>query len=130
MACPLWLLYSRALHVEILDDLSTDAFINGLRCFIALRGSVRQIKCDQGTIFAGAKNEMHVALQEVDAEKLATFLTEKQCDFVLNTSHANHAGGVWERQIRTVRNVHSHSPLVNLMTLPRRPFGMRLQQPG
>lgn len=49
--------------------------------------------------------KMKAALQEVDAERLATFLAEKQCDFVFNTPHASHAGGVWERQIRTVRNV-------------------------
>ncbi|XP_054872902.1 uncharacterized protein LOC111584426 [Amphiprion ocellaris] len=97
--------YSRAIHVEMVEDLSTDAFINGLRCFIALRGSVREIKCDQGTNFVGAKNELNAALQEVDAERLATFLAKKQCDFVFNAPHASHAGGVWERQIRTVRNV-------------------------
>ncbi len=97
--------YSRAIHVEMLEDLSTDTFINGLRCFIALRGSVRQIKCDQGTNFVGAKNELKAAQGEIDTDKLTTFLTEKQCDFVLNTPHASHSGGVWERQIRTVRNV-------------------------
>ncbi|XP_051803945.1 uncharacterized protein LOC127533924 [Acanthochromis polyacanthus] len=97
--------YSRAVHIEMLEDLSTDAFINGLRCFIALRGSVRQIKCDQGTNFVGAKNELNTAQSEMDTDKLTIFLAEKQCDFVLNTPHASHAGGVWERQIRTVRNV-------------------------
>ena len=89
----------------MLDDLSTDAFINGLRCFIALRGYVKQIKCDRGTNFVGAKNELNAALQEVNTERLTTFLAEKQCDFVFNAPHASHAGGVWERQIRTVRNV-------------------------
>ena len=96
---------SRAIHIEMLEDLSTDTFINGLRCFIALRGAVRQIKCDQGTNFMGAKNELNAALQELDMNRLNTFLTEKQCDFVMNAPHASHAGGVWERQIRTVRSV-------------------------
>ena len=49
-------LCSRAVHVELLDDLSTDAFINGLRCFIAIRGKVPQIRSDQGTNFVGVKN--------------------------------------------------------------------------
>jgi hypothetical protein len=31
----------RAVHIEVLDDLTTDSFINGLRCLIALRGKVR-----------------------------------------------------------------------------------------
>lgn len=96
---------SRAIHIEMLDDMSTDAFINSLRCFIALRGAVRQIKCDQGTNFVGAKNELTRARKEIDADRLTVFLAEKQCDFVLNAPHSSHAGGVWERQIRTVRNV-------------------------
>lgn len=41
----------------------------------------------------------------MDTDRLTTFLAEKQCDFVLNTPHASPAGRVWERQIRTVRNV-------------------------
>ncbi|XP_062865019.1 uncharacterized protein LOC134326790 [Trichomycterus rosablanca] len=89
----------------MLEDMSTDAFINSLRCFIALRGTVRQIKCDQGTNFVGAKNELKAALQELDMDRLKTFLTENQCEFVLNAPHSSHAGGVWERQIKTVRNV-------------------------
>lgn len=36
-------LSSRAIHIEMLDDMSTDALINGLRCFIAIRGTVCQI---------------------------------------------------------------------------------------
>ncbi|XP_067275875.1 uncharacterized protein [Pseudorasbora parva] len=100
----------RAIHIEMLDDMSTDAFINGLRCFIAIRGAVRQIKCDQGSNFIGAKNEFAKAIKEIDTNRLVTFLAEKQCDFVFNAPHSSHTGGVWERQIRTVRNV-LHSTL-------------------
>ncbi len=98
-------LCSRAIHIEMLNDMSTDAFINSLRCFIAIRGTARQIRCDQGTNFVGAKNELNSALQELDPERLTTFLADKQCDFVLNAPHSSHAGGVWERQIKTVRSV-------------------------
>ena len=40
---------SSAIHIEVLDDLSTDAFLNALRCFIAIRGNVSQLRSDQGT---------------------------------------------------------------------------------
>lgn len=98
-------LSSRAIHIEMLEDLSTDAFINGLRCFIAIRGAVRLIRCDHGTNFVGAKNEFSNALQEFDKNRLTAYLANQQCDFVMNAPQASHAGGVWERQIRTVRNV-------------------------
>ncbi|XP_055046840.2 uncharacterized protein [Misgurnus anguillicaudatus] len=98
-------LCSRAVHIEMLTDMTTDSFINALRCFIAIRGTVQQIRSDQGTNFVGAKNEFKKALEEVDTERVTAFLSEKQCDFVMNAPHASHAGGVWERQIRTVRSV-------------------------
>lgn len=72
---------SRAIHFEMLDDMS-DAFISGLRCFIAIRGAVRQLRSDQGTNFIGAKNEFQKA---IDKERICS--------------------GVWERQIRTVRSI-------------------------
>ncbi|CAI5660438.1 unnamed protein product [Oreochromis niloticus] len=100
-------LSSRAAHIEMLEDLSTDAFINALRCFIAIRGTVRQIRSDQGTNFVGAKNEFKKGLLELDKEMISTYLAKNQCDFQMNVPEASHRGGVWERQIRTVRNVMS-----------------------
>ncbi|XP_041789702.1 uncharacterized protein LOC121604290 [Chelmon rostratus] len=100
-------LSSRAIHIEMLVDLTTDAFINALRCFIAIRGAVRQIRCDRGTNFVGAKNEFEKGLLELDEEKISTYLATNQCDFQMNIPEASHRGGVWERQIRTVRSVMS-----------------------
>ncbi|KAL7849158.1 hypothetical protein SRHO_G00207810 [Serrasalmus rhombeus] len=92
---------SRAVHIEMLDDLTTDAFINALRSFIAIRGMVRQIRCDQGTNFVGARREFAEALKEEDQEKLK----ELGCEFIMNTPASSHMGGVWERQIRTIKSV-------------------------
>ncbi|XP_034028092.1 uncharacterized protein LOC117512219 isoform X1 [Thalassophryne amazonica] len=98
-------LYSRAVHIKMLEDLSTDSFINALRCFISLRGAVRQLYCDQGSNFVGAKNEFKETLKQCDTKLLEIFLTERQCEFVFNAPSASHAGGVWERQIGTIRNM-------------------------
>jgi hypothetical protein len=48
----------------MLEDLSTDSFINALRCFISLRGVVRQLYSDQGRNFIGARNELKEALKQ------------------------------------------------------------------
>ncbi|GAA6104108.1 uncharacterized protein LOC101885868, partial [Tachysurus ichikawai] len=89
----------------MLEDLSTDTFINALRCFISLRGAVRPLRCDCGTNFMGANNELREALKECDVKVLERFLVENQCEFVFNPPSASHVSGVWERQIRTVHNV-------------------------
>ena len=92
---------SRAIHIEMLDDMTSDAFINALRSFIAIRGAVRQIRCDQGTNFVGARREFAEAFREMDQEELK----ERGCEFIFNTPSSSHMGGVWERQIRTIRSV-------------------------
>ena len=98
---------SRAVHIEMLDDLSTDAFINALRCFIAIRGRVQVLRSDQGTNFLGSKNEFEKEMQELDITRLRTFMADRQCDFVMNAPHSSHTGGDWERQIRTARSILS-----------------------
>lgn len=62
-------LCSRAVHIETLDDLTTDAFINALRVFISIRGPVRQLRCDQGTNFMGARREFSELLKGMDQER-------------------------------------------------------------
>lgn len=60
---------------------------------------------DQGSNFVGARNEMERALKEVNKERVAAYLADKQCDFLMNAPDSSHVGGIWEWQIRTVRSV-------------------------
>ena len=101
-------LCSRAIHLEVSNTLSTDSFINAYRRFIGRRGPVRQLRSDQGTNFVGAMNELQQALSELNHEQIREELLKGSCDWVkfkMNVPHASHMGGVWERQIRTVRSV-------------------------
>ena len=103
-------LSSRAIHLEVSASLETDSFINALRRFINRRGPVRTIRCDQGTNLVGAKNELQKALSMMDQSRIQHFLSERNCDWIefqFNVPSASHMGGVWERQIRTARNVLS-----------------------
>lgn len=74
-------LCSRAVHIEILEDMTTDAFTNALQCFVAILGTVRHIRSDQGTNFVGAKIEMVKALKELNKERVAAYLADNQSDF-------------------------------------------------
>ncbi|KAL7874936.1 hypothetical protein SRHO_G00059060 [Serrasalmus rhombeus] len=94
-------LCSRAVHIELLEEMTTDFFIIALRAFIAIRGNVRQLRCDQGTNFVGARREFIEALKEMDQERLKIL----GCEFFMNPPSASHMGGAWERQIRIIRSV-------------------------
>ncbi|XP_067940188.1 uncharacterized protein [Watersipora subatra] len=97
--------YSRAIHIEVVDDLTTDAFINALRCFLAIRGSVKRIYCDHGTNFIGGINEMNRQFTTMTNEEVKRYFINRRIEFITTTPTASHQGGVWERQIRTVRSV-------------------------
>ena len=101
-------LASRAVHLETLNSMDTDSFINALRRFISRRGKVQKLRSDQGTNFVGAKNELASAMKEINKDTVKNFLGTKECDwieFCMNVPCASHIGGVWERLIRTVRTV-------------------------
>jgi len=101
---------SRAIHLEAANSLTTDSFINALRRFTSVRGPVRQLRSDRGTNFVGAKGELDKALAEMDHSYVQEFLLGQDCDYVtfeMNIPNASHMGGVWERQIRSVRAVLS-----------------------
>jgi len=55
-------LASRAVHIESTTSLETDTFIQALHRFIARRSNVRMLRCDNGTNFVGAKNELYAAI--------------------------------------------------------------------
>ncbi len=103
-------LASRAIHLETANSLSTDSFLNALRRFLALRGPIRLLRSDRGTNFVGAEAELKSAYEQLDQKRVHEFLLEKNCDYFewkMNVPNASHMGGVWERQIRTVRSVLS-----------------------
>ena len=46
---------TRAIHLELSNDLTSSAFINALKRFLARRGPVKFIYSDNGTNFVGAE---------------------------------------------------------------------------
>ena len=99
---------SRVIHLEVCNTMGTDSFLNALRRFICRRGPIRQLRADQGSNFIGAKRELREALNEMDQDKIKSDLLKRNCDwmeFNFNAPKASHIGGVWERQIRTLRSV-------------------------
>mgnify|MGYP001792639325 CR=1 FL=1 len=92
-------LASRAVHIELLEDMSSDSFINALRNLIAIRGAVSTIRCDQGTNFIGAFNDLAKNLEGPLKS------SHPHIKFTFNPPHSSHMGGVWERLIRSARTI-------------------------
>ena len=105
--CVYTCLTTRAIHIELINSLDTDSFLNGLRRFMARRGSPKKIFSDNGTNFVGGQSELKRGLKELQFSKVHQYCVSQEVEWVFNPPHASHMGGVWERLIRTIRKVLS-----------------------
>ena len=95
----------RAVHIEIAYDLSTDSLIQAFMRFVSRRGPPTQVFSDNGTNFKGAEIEIMQALKNWNQHRIITVLRNRSIEWQFNPPAASHAGGVWERMIRSIRKI-------------------------
>ena len=95
-------LKSRAVHLEMVETMSTPSFVNALVRFSARRPGVRKLYSDCGTNFVGAEKELKRAVDNWN-ESAAKGEKVKYLEWTFLPPMAHHRAGVWERLIRSVR---------------------------
>ena len=98
-------LTSRAIHLEMAHSLSTDSFLNALRRFMCRRGQVKLIRSDNGTNIRSGEKELNAAIREWNHIKIESWMRQHCIDWKFQPPSASHFGGVFEREIRTIRKV-------------------------
>lgn len=91
----------RAVHLELVQSLTTDAFIQVLRRFIARRGRISVLYSDNGTNFVGANS----ALKVLDWDKIAMYSTAQKITWKFIPPTAAWWGGWWERIVRMLKEL-------------------------
>ncbi|XP_043257974.1 uncharacterized protein LOC122400519 [Colletes gigas] len=98
---------TKAVHIELAIDLSTNAFLNCLMRFISRRGLCQDIYSDNGTNFIGARNELreltNVFKNEVQNQQIQDFLSGRNIQWHLIPPRAPHFGGLWEGAIKSAK---------------------------
>lgn len=95
-------LTTRAVHLEVLTSIDSDAFLMALRRFIARRGTPHELHSDHGTNFHGGQRELETSFNQLGPQ-LQEILAKRQINFIYNPPAAPHFGGAWEREIRSVK---------------------------
>jgi len=98
-------LSSRAIHLEVAHSLTTDSFINSLRRFISRRGNVSTIVSDNGTNIVSGNKELRESIGQWNLSVVQNWLKQKCVDWQFNPPNAPHFGGIFEREIRTIKKV-------------------------
>ncbi|GBN02314.1 hypothetical protein AVEN_66173-1, partial [Araneus ventricosus] len=90
----------KAVHLEMLGDLSSDCFIAALKRFAARRGKLDEIFSDCGTNFIGASKELKAVCS---TESVANFLCMNEIVWYFNPPSAPHFGGLWEAAVKSMK---------------------------
>jgi hypothetical protein len=103
--CIFTCLSTRALHLEKLDSMSTDSFLNALTRFTARRGKPVSMISDNGGNFVKGNHELIKGIRQWNQRVINETLQQKEIEWKFNPPYSSHRGGVWERLIRSIRKV-------------------------
>ncbi|XP_037932602.1 uncharacterized protein LOC119667384 [Teleopsis dalmanni] len=89
-------LATKAIHIELTSDLTSQGFLAALKRLISRRGSVHHIYSDNGTNFTGANN----ILQKIQIEN---HLAETGIRWHFIPPGSPHFGGLWESGVKSIK---------------------------
>lgn len=105
--CVFVCLCTKAIHLELVGDLTTNCFLNALKRFIARRGFCNNIYSDNGTNFVGANNYLNeiyekLALLQKD-QLIRNFLLESRVTWHFIPPRSPNFGGLWESAVKSMK---------------------------
>ena len=95
---------TKAIHIEVVSDLTTDQFLAAFRRFISRRGICHDIYTDNGTTFIGANNEISKFLKNKQNQNIILSVANQfsiKWHFIPPRSPS--FGGIWERGVRSFK---------------------------
>ena len=95
----------KAIHLEAVTELSTEAFLAALDRFVSRRGMCHKIITDHGTNFVGANkhlNDVYNLLSKNHAD-IANNLVNRHIIWEFNPPGAPHFGGIFESGIKSTK---------------------------
>ena len=96
-------LNTRAIHIKLSSDLSTDSFILSLRRLLVRRGHVNIMQSKNGTNFIGAVKEINDAIKDLEHSKITTCLNKHQIKWQFNPPLSQWMEGCWKILIKTIK---------------------------
>ncbi|GBM35741.1 hypothetical protein AVEN_108944-1 [Araneus ventricosus] len=91
----------RAVHLELRSSLTTEAFLQSFRRFIARRGRPSIVYCDNGSNFIDASNYLKL----VNWTEIAQFSSIRRIQWLFNLPTASWWGGFWERLVGVMKQI-------------------------
>lgn len=99
---------TKAVHLELVSDLSTSAFFNAFRRFILSRGQPARIWLYNATNFVAARNELkdlkRLFLNTSHQTAVHEFRLTDSIEWRFTPPRSPHYGGLWEAAVKTAKD--------------------------
>ncbi|XP_075213757.1 uncharacterized protein LOC142319964 [Lycorma delicatula] len=101
-------LATHAIHIELVSNLTSQAFLAALRRFTARRGHVANLYSDNGTNFVGANNELN-SLRKLNFHDkefntdIENYAAKSQLKWHFIPANSPHFGGLWEAAVKSMK---------------------------
>ncbi|XP_054259448.1 uncharacterized protein LOC128984179 [Macrosteles quadrilineatus] len=107
--CTFICLVTKAVHLEVVTDLTTESFIAAMTRFVSRRGHSSDIYSDCGSNFIGADSTLSKIVEKSlycqdSKRKIQRFSSLKGINFHFNPPAAPHQGGLWESSVKNVKH--------------------------
>lgn len=94
----------RAVHLEMLNDMTTDLCIMAIRSFLSNRGQSAHFYSDNGKNFVGAHNTLNKDLADMKEEFGEAISRTFHIQWHFIPAYSPWFGGAWERLIKTIKS--------------------------
>ena len=95
---------TKAIHLELVSDLTSATFLGALKRFIARRGMPENIYSDNGSNFVGANRELSTLFESSEfGDKIITYLSTNNINWHFIPARAPHFGGLWEAGVKSTK---------------------------
>jgi len=105
--CVFICMVTKAVHLELVSDLTTTAFLNSLKRFISRRGKPSDMFSDNGANFIGADNDLreltNLLTNSDHNNKILDFTAQQSIRWHFIPPHSPHFGGLWESAVRSAK---------------------------
>ncbi|KFM62154.1 hypothetical protein X975_06179, partial [Stegodyphus mimosarum] len=94
---------TRAIHLELVPNLSTDSFLMAFKRFTSRRGNCRVIYSDNAKTFKKGKKELENFSKLLSNEKFQDFLSNEKIEWKFIIDRGAWWGGFYERLVKSVK---------------------------
>lgn len=99
---------TKAVHIELVSDLTSDAFIGAFKRFISRRGKPAHMFSDNGTTFVDALKQLKDLYEFYKSQETQSsinkFLIQQEILWSFIPPNAPHFGGIWEAAVKSAKH--------------------------